>query len=39
MWISQSPDGDNQVRFEEFWTTGTNWLHDIALWHAELRTP
>ena len=31
------PDGDMQVRFEEVWTTGTNWLHDIALWHAELR--
>ena len=31
------PDGDNQVRFEEVWTTGTNWLHDIALWQAELR--
>ena len=31
------PDGDNQVRLEEIWTDGSPWLHDIALWQAELR--
>ena len=39
-WIDvdiEIPDGDNQVRFEEVWSIGSAWVHDIALWQAQLR--